>query len=346
MGKRYLIFIVALLLAGPVVATVPFAVGVDPYRVFGWSGYNNHNFFPNTRYMKTEHLLKHTEFDAFVLGSSRANYYRDTSLQRYTGHRWYNLNVSAETAEGLLARVRWLLDSRTVRQLLIPLDYDMMFQVKAFREGDLLRMEHPAVSGGSWLQFYWWNLTVPYRQLTEAVRRIQVTDVVLYELNMADGHYRMVAQEELMLRFPEEHARTLDMHFVTRKEGAQPWQLEAFDQLVALLKERKVAAVFVVNPLHAAHTRSFDPVDYSKWLMRLAQSGLPVWDFSGYNTITTDNHYYVDNSHFVWPVGEMVLARVFGDGAQVPPDFGVRLTPDKVRGRFHELVEGYLSRSR
>ena len=62
----------------------------------------------------------------------------------------------------------------------------------------------------------------------------------------------------------------------------------------------------------------------------------PVWDFSGYNSITTQPikpvmNNYVDNSHYSPPIGAFVLNRVLSHNVeQVPKDFGVLMTPDNI----------------
>jgi hypothetical protein len=70
-------------------------------------------------------------------------------------------------------------------------------------------------------------------------------------------------------------------------------------------------------------------------------NAVPVWDFSGYSSITTEPlprlgsreemKYYWDSSHFKSGVGDLVLERVFATGPvadAVPPDFGVLLDAD------------------
>lgn len=73
------------------------------------------------------------------------------------------------------------------------------------------------------------------------------------------------------------------------------------------------------------------------------EAPVPLWDFSGYSTITTEplpdpgGHaemtYYWDSSHFKEVVGDNLLDRIFErstPGRPVPDDFGVRLTPDNI----------------
>ena len=73
------------------------------------------------------------------------------------------------------------------------------------------------------------------------------------------------------------------------------------------------------------------------------ESPIPLWDFSGYSTVTTEPlpapgsrnemRYYWDSSHFKEIIGDYVLDRLFGISnphRRVPHDFGVRLTADNI----------------
>ncbi|MBI3796729.1 MAG: hypothetical protein HY268_07150 [Deltaproteobacteria bacterium] len=67
---------------------------------------------------------------------------------------------------------------------------------------------------------------------------------------------------------------------------------------------------------------------------------IPLWDFSGYNTLTTEDvpsaaekgkpmQWYWESSHFKKELGDLVLDRLFDyhePGREVPEDFGVPIT--------------------
>lgn len=72
-------------------------------------------------------------------------------------------------------------------------------------------------------------------------------------------------------------------------------------------------------------------------------SPFPVWDFSGYNSITIEDvpsahdvkarmRYYYESSHYTPENGNLVLDRIFNiKGVQpVPDDFGIRLTSQNI----------------
>ncbi|WNK01317.1 hypothetical protein L2D14_07770 [Thalassospiraceae bacterium LMO-JJ14] len=65
----------------------------------------------------------------------------------------------------------------------------------------------------------------------------------------------------------------------------------------------------------------------------------PLWDFSGYNSITTEEipydsspmRWYTDGSHFKPAVGRLMLKRIYAKPSQaLPEDFGRLLTPETI----------------
>jgi hypothetical protein len=77
-----------------------------------------------------------------------------------------------------------------------------------------------------------------------------------------------------------------------------------------------------------------------KVVMLADRYNAPIWDFSGYNSITTElvrtpMSYYWDSSHFTEVVGNFILERIFTEGGNVPHDFGVRL--------YNENVESHMA---
>jgi len=72
----------------------------------------------------------------------------------------------------------------------------------------------------------------------------------------------------------------------------------------------------------------------------------PLWDFSGYNAITTEDvprdaapmRWYTDGSHFKPAVGGLMLERIFGKpSAALPTGFGRRLKPTTIDAVLGEI---------
>lgn len=130
--------------------------------------------------------------------------------------------------------------------------------------------------------------------------------------------------------------------------------LQYFRTMVRLAHEKEIALKIAISPSHARIWETLRAGDmwptWENWKRALltitveeaARAGVepfPLWDFSGYNAITTEDvprdaspmQYYWDGSHFKQNVGGMMLERLFGvDKTDVPGDFGQRLTPHSI----------------
>lgn len=125
-------------------------------------------------------------------------------------------------------------------------------------------------------------------------------------------------------------------------------QMEAFRELVATCRDRGIELHVFISPSHALQWEALHTAglwgQWEAWKRDLA-SVTPVWDFSGYNAITTEplrevmDHYW-DSSHYRKAVGDRVLARLF-EQPGATPDFGVRLD-----GADPAAIEAHLAQVR
>lgn len=154
-----------------------------------------------------------------------------------------------------------------------------------------------------------------------------------------------------------------------RGAGPTGEAMQAFDRSVAGLCRTGTRVRLYINPTHAMTS---DALYWSGkwaamevWQGRLSDLGeryreqgcdVRIYDFSGFNSITTeavpqvsskpDMQYYWETSHYRVNVGQMILARMFGGTDQLPDDFGVELTPAELpqhltnqrtrRDRYHQ----------
>ena len=68
----------------------------------------------------------------------------------------------------------------------------------------------------------------------------------------------------------------------------------------------------------------------------------PVWDFFGYNSVTTEpisDHMnnYIDSSHYSPKTGALVINRILSFQLEaVPNDFGIYLTPYNIESHLNK----------
>lgn len=86
---------------------------------------------------------------------------------------------------------------------------------------------------------------------------------------------------------------------------------------------------------------------------RFGKKPFPVWDFSGYNSVTTEPvpekgdrkslmRGYWEGSHYSRLTAGFVLDRMFGGDAAVPDDFGVLLTGENIDEHLRNIYQQHL----
>lgn len=89
-----------------------------------------------------------------------------------------------------------------------------------------------------------------------------------------------------------------------------------------LAKQNNIKLTFFINPLHKTTYLDTNLQEFNEFKQRLALIS-SYYDFSGINTITSNNYYYYETSHYRPIVGDMMIARLYNTGVSVPEDFGV-----------------------
>ncbi len=152
---------------------------------------------------------------------------------------------------------------------------------------------------------------------------------------------------------------------------------KALQRILALARERQIKLHFFIPPVHA---REMEVIAYlglvplfQRWKAEVAcvletesanspdRAAFPLWDFSGYNSITTEPvpakgetgarmKWFYDPIHFTPRAGNVILGRIFQlDDPGLAPfgDFGVRVSPGSMQKQIdldREARKRYLER--
>lgn len=122
--------------------------------------------------------------------------------------------------------------------------------------------------------------------------------------------------------------------------------LNDFQEIVELCKKNNIELIIFISPSHATNWESIYTMErweiFEQWKRDLVAL-TPVWDFSGYNSITTEPiakymKNYVDNSHYTPEIGDLILQRIFKQQtAKIPQDFGILLTPQNIESHLQQI---------
>jgi len=316
-------------------------VTLDIHRVFGLCTWNKRYLNVNVRFLQFEHLMKsERSYDAFIVGSSRANFLDTRLASQLSGHHYYSLASAAEQIDRILLKLRWLKDhGYPVKQVILALDFDFMFLADDLPESTLVTKEHPAVSGQPALSFY-----LPYfiqfdghnwKKLFKEV--VIEKKPVRFAFDPSTGRWSYPDRDEAIARDPQTYVRETFSYEIPYERGKTyrlPVNLARLALLVDFLNREGIPRIVVVNPYHHFAFNNYHNEEYRTWLREVVQICGTVWDFSGLNAVTRDDYLYYESSHFRQPVGDKVLRRVFGEPQgrrQRQEDaFGVLLTRENI----------------
>jgi len=139
--------------------------------------------------------------------------------------------------------------------------------------------------------------------------------------------------------------------YLTRPESYKSYRfsrelLTNYKTILDICQERNINIKIFISPLHAIQLETIRVAnlwpDFEEWKREVVKIS-PVWDFSGYNSITTeplseDMKNFLDSSHHTKEVGDLVLNRMFHYHEEtVPRDFGVLLTPNNIESHLAKI---------
>lgn len=112
--------------------------------------------------------------------------------------------------------------------------------------------------------------------------------------------------------------------------------------IIETCADREIQLILFISPAHATEWESIYNLGlwplFEDWKRDIAELH-PIWDFSGYNSITSEvispsMIYYTDSSHYTPAAGQLVLNRILTHQLEsVPTDFGRYLIPEMIS--FH-----------
>lgn len=323
---------------------------IDPTEVFA-TGALPHSFQINDRFRKVDHLLDHrNKYSGFLLGSSRMGYTDPSPFNSLLEDKeTYNLNLSSANAWDYLSTTEFLLsEGFEIDFLIVQLDVTRHF-------GDRQRYQHhPKFDKSSQVRFFANNLlSLQYKSILGKLW-FNIIGRDSARMNWLTGErsrpwedYRIRRDHALYLKSEESFSpnRTLrptglDADF---KEATDKTVVSVRD-LVSLGERNGIATTFLLTPHNQHYLDDFSWEEFQYLLTQLSKV-TEFWCFSGYNSITTDDHNYYESSHYRPFIGDLTTQIVLEEGMKNGvEDFGIYVTPENLREALEVLKRGFEER--
>lgn len=315
---------------------------IDPFDIFGSGTERVNSFMMNERVRKIDYLDKaHEKYDSYLFGSSRIGTTDPELMEKYLpGSSFYNFTMTTGNMVDYIYLIRYMLEAGyAVKNLLVQLDIQNMDMYGFYPDNPQLK-HHYRITGTPWYQFYFdYMKRLPLKNwrgklvslFAEEDHRRRFYEIDRGRFYLPDRDRRITEDPEGYIAETWHPRKT---HYLYRNLKGQ-----YIRENIALLRELKsicfkngINLILYVTPHNYAMMNRFDTERYLILLRGIA-SVMPFWDFSGYNTVTLDNRFYYEYSHYRTVVSELMAARIFGDdGIDVPDDFGYYVNRGNIEG--------------
>jgi hypothetical protein len=330
------------LLGATLLAT--FNATIDPLNILHTSLLKV-NSLTNERFIKIEYLEEHHKnFNSYMIGSSRIGTTPPTKIEQYIPHsKFYNLTLQEATLYDYLIHIRYMIKKRyTIKNLYIELDIDTMNYYNNLSKNYLYK-PHPYVEDHSLALFYFHYLMRFYPLATSEKIRQNITPTLKVQNIIESGIWKNPSAEKALNQNCKAYTDTVSpfhtnyqriLKYSTKKET-----IHALKEIVAMAERHQIKLYLFITPHNHKMMDSFLLNDYLEYLADIVNI-TDVYDFSGYNSITTDDCNYYEISHYRPHIGELIAARIFkSQTVKVPEDFGVLLTKEHLNGYLNEQRE-------
>ena len=300
----------------------------NPYLTMQTDNYYEQE--PNQNFLKVKYILENkNKYDSFIFGSSRVGKI-DPKLFKH--EKCYNMTYSEGLPyEHLLNIKLFLKEGMKIKNIYIGLD-DFSYEIdpkKHFQ--DVMRKPHYLASGESILNFYSLYTSLSYSHFLGERN-------IYYDIN--NTGMPLVPKEITHYIETHKEAHNLDPRFLkpTHYEGNTIKDtIMTIKEIIKLSKEHNINIVFFINPIHKTTYLDTNFQNFQNFKKELSKV-TPYYDFSGLNSITTNNYYYYETSHYRLIIGKLIAARISNNtSVNMPKDFGVFVTKDNIEAHLADL---------
>ena len=331
----------------PILSVGLFNIAIDPYGIFNSPKITGLNYskpaqWNNTRLFKAIDIIRVKPMAVF-LGSSRTDYGLSPNHPALSSYQpAYNLSLTSATPYELLQYFKHLLVNQSdLKLIIIGLD-EFMFNSFNKNSADFSekRLEKRYLTLQDAL-----NTTLSFNALSTSIETIKYSKKFPnYIVYSPKGQFNLRPIDQDKSKTNYRIRRTIGIYFKSFPQGysLDKKYLENLKEIIHLCKKHSIKIKIFISPFHA--TRSEAILTAGHWkeyenMKRELVKIIPVWDFSGYNSITTepinnDMKNYIDASHYRKEVGDLVLNRLLDyQTEKIPKDFGVMITSENIE--FH-----------
>ncbi|HZF69982.1 hypothetical protein [Sulfuricurvum sp.] len=340
--KKFVIYILLLTLSfGTIIGLINYVI--DPFNIFE-TKFLPFQYQRNERFIKIKYLdTHHTHFNSYLIGSSRIGTTNPKVLETYIANsKFYNMTLSSATLSDELRHIRYMISAGyRIKNLYLQIDLNNNMTSYLYPTSDYLRKPHPHITGESLSLYYLDYLLNPFPTNTKGkiVKNLEGKNDDNYDLLL--GNWNRPEKDKKISQNCSNFIKsepTFNMPVNPKvKNTYTKINMLALKNIIELSKKNNINLILFTTP----HNHNYLDIIYEKEYYIFLKELLNItdyWDFSGYNSITTNDCNYYDSSHYTPQIGNLIAAKIFNDkNIFVPSDFGVFITHKNFESHINQL---------
>ena len=338
----------SLLIAGLNITMDPYGVMNSPrIKGFNWSKPKQFN---RPRLFKAIALTRPLQLETLLLGTSRVDWSLQpdsTALAPY--QPVYNSALPASTMyEQLNYFKHAILNQAKLKLIIIGLDFEMFLEYNenVSESGfDKRRLEKKGIRLIEALSINFSTNTMNDGLETVNHNR-KYPDTIYYYPNGFNNIYARKGKNRNVSFIKDTADKIVRLVKSGKKGNLSNKSLAQLQEIQSLCENAGIELKLFITPPHVAHLEGFRLVEkwqlYEEWKREIVKI-MPVWDFSGYNSITTEpienemNNYQI-STHYYTSIGDLILNRILDyKEEEIPEYFGVLITPENVEAHLENV---------
>lgn len=330
---------------------------IDPYYVFDSFQLKGVNVVKNnsiSQEMTKFHTAKRANPTVLLIGTSRTEYINPIYLHKYfPNEKIYNLSIPASGVLSQKNNIKYFIENKQIKAIVYGLDFFAFSPINNNFETKDKRYMNDFTKDYMDSLLSLRTLRKSFLTLKDNIKSVHTErDYSNGWINNRNKYLEISKKGDKYITKNIE--KTLDKYSSTKmfydyepflKSNSINASLAELKNIIELCHKNNIKLYMFISPINTKLTDLIYKIGlketYHYWKKELSQYE-NIYDFSGYNSITSNVSNYFDASHYQTEIAPLMFAQIFKDSSVViPNDFGILLTPktiDNILQKEHSIM--------
>lgn len=326
-----------------IIATLLFISGtnyfVDPYGYFRSQSGDCYDLDEEDylREQKAQHIKHFSDnYDAYLIGGSKAGALRTEKLSELDGYRYYNCWVMSGNFEDYEAYTKYITENTNAKKVLLQISTSEIKQFGRESFGDIYKtpaMLSDKSKASEYISFLFKNLKLSVDELTDHSTRYPCLQTGERNLTKYYDYYNKTKGTEEYYNFLMK--KKVDRFYKTLKKGT-PDKSAVTRECIGSLKYMKelcdkhgVEFQVFFGSVFAGQMIGYEGESFYNFMQQVVDVAGDVWCFNTYNDVALNPYNYYDIAHYYYEIGDLMIDTMKGTPCKYD-NFGILLTADNV----------------